>query len=388
MIFKPRSPSGWNERAVDFVSRVSNVLTTLCFLLLACAQQDKIEMTIGGDVVLRNFSCATCRIVAESIAFLGHPDDTIAIVQNNVPAVDSRGRFFLASADGNAVIAFGPNGRVLSTFGEAGKGPGEFSGVHNLYVGAGDTIFVEGEGVVHLISPELKHVRQFSIDEWSPGGFQGTVLSDGRMLMSSENHVFTLVAADGKKETVRLKGTDTTPCVQCSLRAYREAVEPGSVWSGPANIYQVEQHTLAGEFVQRFVRETDWFKPWKVRGPGEAIVMEDASSILAEMTKPRFMAARQSSDRLVWTHTMVLDHPEQMPKNLDMENLDKVMTEIIRLMTSRVEVIDPVKKQLLVGTQFTDLTLPLSGDYTAQLVIDKQSTDWGWRIVRLRLVRQ
>ena len=45
------------------------------------------------EVVLRDYDCGPCRIVAESTAFLGHPDDTVMISQQHFPAVDSRARF-------------------------------------------------------------------------------------------------------------------------------------------------------------------------------------------------------------------------------------------------------------------------------------------------------
>src|SRR6185436_19854863 len=191
----------WTEkpaRAAPTLDDSVNVraLVTIGMLgALACGGDA--SSTSGNETTLRAYACKECRVVAESIAYLGHPDDTVAFREDVLPARDSRGRFYAVDRRGSLVYVFGTDGRLMQSFGKAGRGPGEFVGLRAIFVGPGDTLFIPGGAAIHVISPEYAQVREYrnmggSIDE-----FSATRLRDGRILNGRANHQFTLIDSAG-----------------------------------------------------------------------------------------------------------------------------------------------------------------------------------------------
>lgn len=371
-------------RHVRLARRATIAAAIATAILVAACAGDTSTTNAAGDVILRDVGCRSCTILAESIAFLGHPDDTVGISQDNAPAMDSHGRFYVASLTGGSVIVFGSNGRVMTTFGKAGRGPGELAGVSEIYVGRGDTLFVVGAARVHVISPAHAHVREFSIDAGGGDGFRGTVLSDGRLLFPKGDRAFTIVDAQGNAAPqVTLQGLDSSiaRCRDCGGRAFREAATPGSVWSGQENAYRIEHHDLSGKLLQRIVRDAAWFPAW---GSGRG---EEAADVIATLGKPRLWGVRQGSDGTVWTYITTLDDPRLVRKEISDINTPKEFSVLLSHMTTRLEAIDPARKQLLGGIKLRGIVLPLTGDYSAQLIVD-ESGDWAWKILRLSVARR
>src|SRR5215207_5383365 len=116
---------------------------SLIWLLATCAP-DQTAPATGGSAILRDYACKACRVVVDSVAYLGHPGDTVAFREDVLPARDSRGRFYVADRSGGAVHVFGTNGRLMMTFGKLGRGPGELTGIRAIYVSANDTLLVIG----------------------------------------------------------------------------------------------------------------------------------------------------------------------------------------------------------------------------------------------------
>lgn len=56
-------------------------------------------------------------------------------------AADSRGKVYVADGMKQQVQVFAPDGRRLATLGRRGGGPGEFTGLRDVVVGRGDTLF-------------------------------------------------------------------------------------------------------------------------------------------------------------------------------------------------------------------------------------------------------
>jgi hypothetical protein len=355
---------------------VQRLLATcaLVLLLYGCGDNDS---TVAGqdsrETIIKGGPCASCSVVAESLAFLGHPDDTVAIRHENLPAMDSRGRFYIGSGSGGAVLVFGPDGRLMRSFGKPGQGPGEFANVSEIFIGKNDTIFVLGGGVIHVVSPEYEHIRQYP-NGGGGGGFSGTMLVDGRMLRERQGHKFALVDSIGELlPPVQLRDIDTTECSDCE-RSYREGSTPGTIWSAPQNQYRVEQHDLTGKLLQRIIREVEWFPSW-FDGPG----VQGNDDMIAFFTRPRLLGVRQGSDGIVWSHIMVLENAELL-KGTDVEE-PRGMAKVLASMITRVEGIDPARKKVVASSRFENVVFPLTGDISAQLIADA-SGDWAWKILR------
>jgi hypothetical protein len=355
----------------------SLVLVAAVALAASC---DRTSTSPAGDVVLRGNACRTCTIVAESIAYLGHPDDTLALRQELLPAVDSRGRYYLADRVDGTMLAFAPGGRLLTRFGKRGSGPAEFQRISVIVASAADTLLVLAGGSVHVISPDYEHVRQFADPQPGPASFDFTMLRDGRLLrQGSAPNSFGLTTASGENvgQTI-LQGVDTTyNCGECGRRVFRESRAGGTVWSGPFNQYVVEEHTLDGTFLRRISREAAWFAPWgdEPRGSDE----------IAEFSVFRLIGALQSADGILFTHTAGIGNPDSLRKVIAASGATPPdEAQLFQLMTTHIEAIDPDRGRLLGHLALPGLVLPLQRDYAAQLVVDP-SGDWAWRILKFRL---
>jgi hypothetical protein len=128
--------------------------------------------------------CATCRIVREKVASLGHADDSVLIIRAHA-AGDSRGRFFVPGASNNFVV-FDAAGRFVTAVGRAGRGPGEFpADLAGVMVGLGDTLYAfDLRRNVHIFTPALKFVRTLKL----PTRYDrnGAILNDGRILLQGQ----------------------------------------------------------------------------------------------------------------------------------------------------------------------------------------------------------
>jgi hypothetical protein len=318
-------------------------------------------------------------VVAESVALLGDPADTVAFREDVIPAADSRGRFYLVDRGGALVHVFGSDGRLMLSFGKAGRGPGEFSGLRLILVAPGDTLLVIGASVVHVVSPEYAHVREYRTGGGDVDEFSSTLLADRRILLGRSAHDFALVASEGVAQTrVTLRGIDTARCGECGERIFREARVPGAVWSAPLNAYRIEKHDLTGTLLRRYSRNPEWFRPW---GPREIA----ADEIVVELGRPRIWGVREDSHGLLWVHTTLVEHPEELGQ-IDEDNARQMAALWARVIT-RIDAIDDSTGKFLGGTTVAGMAVPLNHhDYTGQLVVD-ESGDWSWRILRFRVQR-
>jgi hypothetical protein len=97
-------------------------------------------------------------------------------------------------SDDAEIIVFDAHGKLLTTFGRAGDGPGEFSvtpsvpTISSVYVGNGDTVFVFHAPFVSVFSPALKYVRTIHL---APGTTLGSVapLADGSWMIGAHFRV-------------------------------------------------------------------------------------------------------------------------------------------------------------------------------------------------------
>ena len=360
-------------------------IPVIAIVAIACAS-DSVETNAAGDVILRDVSCNTCSIVVDSVAFLGHPDDTVALRLGNVPATDSHGNFYVPDATGASVLVFGPDGRLKTTFGKGGQGPGELERASRVLVGRGDTLYVQGSSWIYVVSPEHQPVRQFHNPRPVTGAggmfaFIGTLLSDDRLLLSSGQNGMVILDHDGTvSPQIELAGLDSSaaPCSDCIPRGFREAVQPGSVWSGSHNSYRIEQYDLTGKLLQRFIRIAEWYPDW------DATQLRRSEDPISAFGKPRLWGVRQAADGILWTHVMMLEDPDSFRATWIMQS-PTAPQELMGGLTARIEAIDPARKRLLGGIKLKGIVVPMMGDLAAHLVFDGEG-GWGWKIVRFRMV--
>lgn len=387
---------GWRSATLSDEAEMS-LMRAIGILVLAaafgCVQPDSAgnPEVPATHPLLSDSKCGKCRIVAETLAVLGQETDTIAINEGATPVVDSRGRFYLLEEGGASVLVFGPDGRLMRSFGRAGAGPGEFRFISEIHVSTGDTLFVIGGGVLHVIAPDYTHVRQSPLQEVGGAGFFNTILGDGRVLRMTGENQFGMIERNGTPSApVMLQGADTAKCGDCGERTFREGIEPGTIWSGQQNKYRIEHHSLSGELLHGFTRIINWFPSWTTPQPGERAQFD----IVEELSKPRMFGVRQSADGLLWTHILMVDDPDRIPVN-DMMRIGQgiddntaaaraLASDLMSNFVTMVEVIDPATRQVLATRELKMIVVPMLRDMVAQMKMDRTG-DWTCVVMRLRL---
>jgi hypothetical protein len=179
---------------------------------------------------------------------------------------------------------------------------------------------------------------------------------------------------------VMLQDVDTLfKCGECGQRVFRESSSGGTVWSGSFNRYVLEEHAMDGKLLRRITREADWFAPWGNEPQG--------SDDLAQYSVFRLIGALQVSDGTLWTHTAGIANADSLRKVLAASGgMPTDQAQIFQLMVTHVEGIEPIGGKLLGRVTLQGLVIPLSRDYSAQLVVDP-SGDWAWRIVKFSVAK-
>jgi hypothetical protein len=175
----------------------------------ACSASDSGELvmqTIRVDAV----ACRGCAIVLDSIAYLPHPDDSVAVEPWSRVERNSRGQFFAIEGSARrSVVVFDSSGRVAGTFGKPGTGPGEFSRLSEVKVGRGDSLFVFDSKWVHVFSPSFEYARHYPLAALArPYPGQSVVLRDGRMVLPTSANRIALLNVDGTLDSASRAGVE------------------------------------------------------------------------------------------------------------------------------------------------------------------------------------
>jgi hypothetical protein len=183
---------------------------------------------------------------------------------------------------------------------------------------------------------------------------------------------------------VSLEGVDSSSriCQNCGERVFRAARAPGYVWSGPQNIYRVEQHDTLGKLARRITREVEWFTPW---GAEQSASTSRNEGPLDMFRVPRMFGIGEARDGTLWAHVWGLF--DTRPEDVKIDPNDPTsQSRVYNAIRARVEAIDPSRNEVLGMIEFPSLTVPVSGDLSAILNVD-EAGDWTWKIVRLRVQR-
>ncbi|MXW17196.1 MAG: 6-bladed beta-propeller [Gemmatimonadetes bacterium] len=263
---------------------------------------------------------------------------------------DSRGVWYATSnTDGlKQVGVFDQEGRLIKVIGRLGEGPGEFTRVNHIVVGAGDTLYVYDHSQLRrsVFDPDHEFVRTERI----PAFMRDMVpLPSGHMIVNSTIRTaegvdwpLHLVGADGGvlqtfgNETASRRPDDSF----LELRSI--AVDGGGVlWVAPRNAYELSIYSMAGTRPQptnrRYRRQVDWFQPWTELSRG------------AEPPKPNVQQIAFGPDdpTLLWVLISVADAEwaPVPPQRSSKELIDSLYDDIL-------EVIDIESGSVLASRRF------------------------------------
>jgi hypothetical protein len=211
-------------------------------------------------------SC-NCRIELEKIAQLGRVEDTIAILQPTRVARDSRGRFYAAGILPYSGIAiFEPDGRLATTIGRRGQGPGEFRRIRTVRIGPGDSLFVHEDTRMTVLGPPYEYARMVNMPA-GPRAFRFIVLGDGSVVLNNwfpTHRAF--VFFDRHHRQVREFGRTVNGDRFGSddLMSHSAPIDSGRIVTAAQNhTYLVQVWDTTGRLVREVRRQPAWFPPYK-----------------------------------------------------------------------------------------------------------------------------
>jgi hypothetical protein len=319
--------------------------------------------------------CAACRIHLTRVMVLGAESDSDHFTRPTSVTVDSRGRVFLVDqVQGGRVMAYDQEGRFLKLLARRGLGPGELSRVQALAIDAADTIHVFAQS--HSVwDPNLTFVRARALA--TVGHVNSALLVSGGLAVI-QGEISTpdavgqpLHVLDGTNTVLRSFGLNPGAPYEADPWLSRRAValsRDGSVWSVPPNNYRMERWSLEGTLAAAVLRRARWFEPW-AHFDG-----------LVDLQRPpaRITAIHEDSLGRVWILTLVASvdwAPTRRPSGMiETETRPRTLGEVARLTDSIIEVLDPVRGQLLVSERLRGLFDGFAGK---DLIVQLSETDDG-----------
>ena len=263
---------------------------------------------------------------------------------------DSRGNWYATSnTDGlKQVGVFDQDGRLKKVLGGLGEGPGEFTLINHIVVGAGDTLYVYDHAQLRrsVFDPDHEFVRTERI----PAFMRDMVpLPSGRMIVNSTIRTANgvdwplhLVGADGGVLQTFGNETGSRRPDDSFLELRSIAVDgEGVLWVAPRNAYELSNYSMAGTRPEptnrRYRRQVDWFQPWTEPSRG------------AEPPKPNVsqVATGPEDPTLLWVVITVADAEwaPVPPQRSSKELIDSLYDSIL-------EVIDVKSGSVLASRRF------------------------------------
>jgi hypothetical protein len=204
-----------------------------------------------------------CRIEFRStgIRLVGREDGTVPFPAG-VIARDSRGRLYSDTHTPGMLAIWDSSGRLISTFGKPGDGPGEFRGWAVPYVDAFDHLHVRDDAVRWSeFDSELSFVRKVGARYSGLAPPYTIVLQDGRTITSMT--LFgrvpgaRFILADQRGELVRSFGSATSSEPEPLTYGGR-----GSFWTSFASTeggqYRLEEWDTTGRVLRTLTRRVPW----------------------------------------------------------------------------------------------------------------------------------
>jgi hypothetical protein len=230
----------------------------------SCQELTTISSSVG---------CPRCTLALEQLVVLGTAEGS-GIIESEVTAAtrDTRGRFYVRGSYATEIKVFGTDGRLITTIGRAGDGPGEFRGIATVHHTEADTlhVFDESSRRYTVFSPAYEYVRSSPL-EIAPYT-QVVLLGHDRIVFASPVRTpdraglpLHLLSPSGR--VIRSFGS-VTGALNRSVPYTDERViakaGPNAVWSGYRNRYTIELWRIddrGDRLIQVVERQADWFPP-------------------------------------------------------------------------------------------------------------------------------
>lgn len=335
-------------------------------------------------------SCARCEIVLTEVAQLGDDEQAfLASVPHSV-GVDNDGRYWITSWR-RLPLLFDPTGHFLRKLGSIGDGPDEFRDPANLLFVPGDSIVVFDANSLRatVITSDLRMARSVRL-----GGdltavavirWPDSVLVSGRLPAPAPAGQYVhLVSLVGTEISVITSSTsDVEPPDQPQADAWLlSSAGSGFAWAASTHLYRLYQ-LAAGRLPASATleRRPPWFVPGPVRSIGTP-------------TSPPPSAVHAVSQDVygrLWVYSRVASESwrDAWPK-LREGTLEVAVSaiEMDKLLSTMVEVIDPIAGRVLARRQLPGLVISaMSSDRLAVYHVGADALPLV-KVFRLSLVQQ
>ncbi len=259
-------------------------------------------------VVSSTVTCGACRIDLQWIAALGRLEDDVAIHPLSTLAIDSEGRFYVASTYNPGELAmYDADGALIRSFGRLGQGPGEFGRGSEtpLFVGPGDSVHVFEvnrhsillpglEGFVRLQSLPFRVMSAVAL----PGTLVVTPMPTG--VTDSANPYFVFDQDGQLLHSFGSYDAGGASAFYAGLR-YLSRASDSTFWASHVNRPEIALWDVRGRHLITIVLDLDWFRPWVT-----------SQGILSPTPDPHMRGAWQDPDGRLWVSIAVPD-PDWAP---------------------------------------------------------------------------
>lgn len=240
-------------------------------------------------------TCLECTIRVTPSTRLGSEGDAVGVAILAEAAVDTRGRFAVASPmTVGEILIYEASGRFVRTIGRRGGGPGEFEHPVKLRFGPGDSLHVleEGIGRFTVFTPALEHARSVTL---AGRAFSFALGRSGQVVAAAPS------AAEGRQFGIqvfspsgeRLLAFEEVPAGENAAsgagRRHVALDREGGVWTVRPNRYEIRSYDSQGNLRRTYRGIRDWISGeplptrWDLtrRPPGQigALAVDDAGLV-------------------------------------------------------------------------------------------------------------
>jgi hypothetical protein len=229
------------------------------FFLCAASVAGQTTVTIDDRV-----SCRECAVSFSLAARLGSSNDPTGVAVLAEVAVDSRGRYAVASdVTPGEILIYDSSGRFVRTIGRRGSGPGEFQTLTKLQFGPGDSLHVLATRTARytVFGPSLEHVRSVGLAGRAYSfavGPSGQVVADVHSVAQSSTFGFRVFSASGEPLTAFEAISNADAAAHGRSRRHVAIGPDGGIWTARPDHYEIRSYDAQGRLRATYQASRDW----------------------------------------------------------------------------------------------------------------------------------
>lgn len=344
-----------------------------------CRRPPEKQFAPGAVVAINGVVTPPCQLLVQAtgVVLRADPEGKVSNILRSV-ARDSRGRYYTSAGFGEVTV-WGPDGKVLRSFGRLGGGPGEFKrGILNLSVDPADNVYVRDNGLRwQVFSPDYVYLREAKANGMGIRQAAAAFIAPFTLLTSElpfglVGHEFAIYDFSGKPASGTPvfapggAGAGSTPPFvrgfgkrgpEAGGHSTRNLNVPiaGAFWAGPPDEggrgYELQLIGLDGSVRRTIRRAVPWFKPRSdVPRPRNEVAEDEHATESAMPPLPTaIIAARHDGHGLLYVMTRVTS-PRWGPGTGKAKDMQAQDAQILAALDFYVEVIDTDAGVVLAST--------------------------------------